>query len=122
MKFTVDRSKWLRRGVDGRGCEFVDSVLLNSNGHMCCLGFLAKACGANDKEILDVPCPSHAEGVAWPKGVLRTRDPRVPPADSVTCQDIMVVNDDMEHTDTDVETVLTQKFADLGIEVEFVGA
>lgn len=45
MKFTVSRETWIRGNPHG-------SCLLKDNGHMCCLGFLARACGFSKGFIL----------------------------------------------------------------------
>lgn len=46
MELVIDRSKWVR-GPNGHSC------LLNDDGKMCCLGFLALADGMLPEEILD---------------------------------------------------------------------
>src|SRR3954462_4130148 len=46
-EFTVKRSKW-HRGQGAKG-----SKLLRDDGTMCCVGFLSKACGASDAEIIN---------------------------------------------------------------------
>lgn len=51
-ELVIDRKKWARGGNGGPAC------LLNGNGNMCCLGFLAKACGASNAQIDGVGMPS----------------------------------------------------------------
>ena len=46
MKLVIDESKWLR----GEGHEH-SRLLREKDGKMCCLGFLALACGFSEKEI-----------------------------------------------------------------------
>lgn len=47
MEFTIELEKWATPETDHH-----DSALLNSSGRMCCLGFIAKAGGATDEDIL----------------------------------------------------------------------
>lgn len=49
-EFTVKRSKWVN-GDTKRSDN--PSSLLNYQGNMCCVGFLAKACGLEDDMIED---------------------------------------------------------------------
>ncbi len=51
VKFTVKRSTW------ARGCGSLDSFLLNYNGKMCCLGFLARELGFSEESIEGRPHP-----------------------------------------------------------------
>ena len=48
IKVVVDRKKWYR---GDRG----DSMLLLTNGKMCCIGFLAKVLKYKPKDIRDIP-------------------------------------------------------------------
>lgn len=58
-KIIIDRSKWgtgylLRRDLLALGPGELDP----DEGKMCCLGFLARACGATDDEIRGMPMPN----------------------------------------------------------------
>ena len=52
MKLIIDRQNWIRGGRDSL-------LRRGSDNKMCCLGFLAKACGFSDNDITGVPTPSH---------------------------------------------------------------
>ena len=55
-KYIIDRSRWRWGGPyydEKRGY----TRLLNQEGFMCCLGFLAKQCGCSAQRILNVPVP-----------------------------------------------------------------
>lgn len=43
LHVTIDRKRWRRGGE--RTASKADVALLDENGQMCCLGFVAKACG-----------------------------------------------------------------------------
>lgn len=60
MRVEIDRSKWvcgggLRKGGHGLG----STVLLNSGGFMCCLGFRCLAAGLRPEDILGVAEPGN---------------------------------------------------------------
>lgn len=48
MKLTIDRDKWARGGNNGA------AALLNDDGNMCCLGFLAIELGLSAAQIKNV--------------------------------------------------------------------
>lgn len=108
MKFTVDRSKWWR------GHSAVTSSLLRSDGNMCCLGFMAKACGATDSQILHKGDPLSAQTVDWPDGIGSAKG-------RINSDTIMSINDRVDLEEWDRESRLDRQFKSLGIDVEFVG-
>ena len=133
-KLVIDRSRWARGGING------DPRLLNKDGCMCCLGFLALACGIPEDDIRDKGEPSETlveydeasdefterPGMLnrWPSALFE--ESQVPKyaephkTDSELCTNIMVANDE-EELGVDRETALTDLFADgLGWELEFV--
>jgi hypothetical protein len=61
---TIDRSKWRRGQGTSQGDDRAKAgiglgvtMLLNSQGYMCCLGFDALACGVSKGLILEQPDP-----------------------------------------------------------------
>ncbi len=69
-------SKWSRGKTSS--CQ-----LLDEQGKMCCLGFLAKDCGARDSQILNWGMPGSVEfqnlgkettNISWPKGTFKKKD------------------------------------------------
>ena len=56
-EFAVDRSRWLRGSSTG-------SVLQDSQGHRCCLGFFMAACGFSADRLFDVGLPEDVEGMS----------------------------------------------------------
>lgn len=115
MKFTIDRSKWIR-GKD-RGMSY---LLRPADGKRCCVGFYLQACGLTDEQLSnrcyadsydqnlrkdDLPA-----GTEW-LHISRSKEG----GDSV-----YYVNDDMELTETEREERIAARFAREGHEVEFV--
>ena len=62
-KLVINVKRWLHGGKSL-------SVLRNESGSMCCLGFLARDCGANVSDILNQPSPEETSELNWPKGML----------------------------------------------------
>jgi len=129
MQFTVKRSEWYR----GQG--YTGSRLLREQDRKrCCLGFLGRACGIGDNEMLDVTNPWGTKGDpgqsgTWHPGlfladVLR-HFPDIDLPLTNTMPDIMatlfvVVNDSPDLDGVTREETLTRLFRHIGIEVEFV--
>lgn len=111
--FTVDRLKWSR----GEG---KNTKLLDLSGKMDCIGFLLKANGAKDYQILDVDEPIDlikktewlTKLIEWAGSVCYH---------SNVCRDIILVNDMKGMQDSWRETRLIELFASIGIKLEFVG-
>lgn len=60
MKFTVQRSKWLRGGRNGNNRGVANSVLCQtrSPNHKCCLGFISEQLGCPIKYLKNKSGPS----------------------------------------------------------------
>jgi hypothetical protein len=112
LKFTVDRKRWLR----GEG-ERNSLLLRESDGKMCCLGFACLAAGHTESDI---------RGVATPTGISMERHGRclLPSHSSRSISWAMEWNDcpvDKEFTEAKREALITEKLAEVGIEVVFEG-
>lgn len=55
--FTIDADKWVCGSFDDRG----NSLLLNKEGHMCCLGQIMSQCGASNDAIKHRCSPDDVE-------------------------------------------------------------
>lgn len=106
----LDPERWLRGQKD--------SALLKQDGRMCCLGFLALACGAREADIIEEAMPSDAVGVAWPTELLVDAEGRVSVRDSRTCKNIADLNDDATIDDETRVEALTPLFERLGYRLE----
>lgn len=108
--FVVDRTRWFR----GQGSD--RSRLLLDDGQMCCVGFLAIACGATVDQISNEPAMASQFG-EW-----RQSTPELYPLGLKIGQtDIYGINDDSTCADSDREILLKEQFNRLGIAVTFEG-
>ncbi len=115
MKLVIDRTRWLRGDPN--------SFLLRSGDNkMCCLGFLAKACGYTEEQITNVGAPNGTvyKGYKdlWPEGI--TSGHRKSTWHSQITEDLMGTNDSSITNDADRESRLIDLFSQIGVEVEFV--
>lgn len=108
MKFTIERSKWLR----GQGSTV--SALLCDNGKMCCLGFYALSHGSTSESILNVKSPEQSLSKDWAEKLVRGD------FNNSVCELLMTTNDRIDVDDAAREASLTELFASIGVEVEFV--
>lgn len=111
MKLTIDRSKWFR----GKGSQ--SSMLLRDDGHMCCLGFLGRACGASKKQMLNVSDPSTAHDVSWPRKLCTTNGKL-----SVIGESLVAINDVDNYYISGLprETAIAAMMKSVGVHVTFV--
>lgn len=124
MPLQIERSRWVRGDKGGL------SLMRNDQGNMCCLGFLALACGYSPAELDDVADP---ESVAcrtrkdlFPKGtfgmVIEHDQYRRYPL-SGTVQQLISVNDRAGYSPGDEmirEETIAGLMADLNVAVTFV--
>lgn len=122
-RFTVDRKTWLR----GKGRS---SVLLDDKGCRCCLGFAAQQlCGIADSVLFGKTTPASLPRLfanTIPQ-LVRVHDGIIPEhngefSDSAQGNMIMHFNDTCGLFDEEREELLTKRFAELGIDVEFIGS
>jgi hypothetical protein len=108
MKFQVKRSLWYR-GKTGSALV-VEETTPTKARKMCCLGFLGVACGVPRGQMLGISYPSWAGAPpeCWPEGICTEEI------------DIAKINDTYPTDDATREGLLTSKFAELGVQVEFV--
>lgn len=119
MKLKIDRAKWHTGRYGDDKPEDVGAVaLLNSQGFMCCLGFLGLACGYQPSDLDDKGEPQNLDDLEkWPESII----------DEETWNDtdlagrLMETNDDHNDTDEAREGRVTELMAEGDIEVEFVG-
>lgn len=119
-KFTVVRKRWAR-GVNSGPLYSQDSQ------NMCCLGFLARECGANIRDgsknsIRNLGFIYEAPHVAWPqklKPVTKTDGEGAYLADSDLASKIIDVNDDDSIGDAKRERELKKLFEKADVEIVF---
>jgi len=118
MKLTIDRTVWLR----GEGPE-PSRLRRESDGKMCCIGIFLKECGVTDAVLTGATTASNVEEHVPPEyreflinplhGDRFERD-----SDIYRLYD---TNDDKTLHDHVREERIIDRFANHGIEVEFVG-
>lgn len=114
MKFTVKRSKW----KNARSFTEEETRLLNREGHMCCLGFVAKQCGAKNKDIQYESTPASIEKIPERlQGIFVYEGYR---SNTPLSVEAMAINDDATITNSVRERKLKSLFKKYGHEIEFV--
>ncbi len=115
MKFTIDRSKWIR----GEGWHNT-CLYRPKDDKLCCLGFFSLACGLTKEDIANKKAPRDIEDKLhlYPDWALE-----VDLYDQGTFLNYIIdVNDELSKyiSEEDREKELTNLFSNLGIEVEFI--
>ena len=122
-KFIIDRSKWRCGGNTGNpGARGQGStLLLNSEGYMCCLGQVCTQLGVPDQNLLDLMTPIHIEDdfISLPQAVGLTDGGEDENSDFA--DEVMKVNDDGSLDDSTREQQLIDMFAEQGYTLEFTG-
>lgn len=124
-KLVIDRSKWIR-GIEDK------AKLLDEKGNMCCLGFECIRQGFPSRVLLDELTPEDAANndkreVA--NLALITLDVTGAPLtgddwrahDTGMASRLMGINDDTFMSDAQREEAIQKEFAEVGVQVEFVG-
>ena len=115
----IKRSKWARGMTDESALRVtkpneVEGVMRPS-GTMCCLGFLARECGATTKQINGKLVPSDVPNVAWPAGLVTKKG-----GHTKLCDKIVEVNDSVGiDVADDREKKLTKLFTKIGYKLVF---
>lgn len=114
MILTIKRSKWLTGSREVNNSK----LLRSTDGKMCCLGFLAKKCGASEDDIQDISTPDdvpNLPNLKWPKGILDEKD-----WNTDLCHEMMTANDSHNLPRSKRETKLRDLFKKIGITLRFV--
>lgn len=146
---TIDRKTWANGDQLTLMGDPVESILLDSTGSRCCLGFLGKACGLEDDQLRGIGTPMSAGTLstaaefakAWPKGVLDPMPPKVFQNNSQWTTIAVMLNDAPVRSDHSEaledhgmvhypnvgpgdnyrERLLMEHFKKIGIQLEFEG-
>jgi hypothetical protein len=106
---TIRKKKWLR-GAGG------NSLLLNTRGSKCCLGFVCTAMGVKARDMMDKSTPG--ELLQYIPGLTRKSDNLH--CDTNLCDTAMGINDDGEYTSVERETKLKKIANRMGYKFTFV--
>lgn len=110
LKLVIKRSKWLRG--EGGDCSY---LLRKSDKKMCCLGFLALACGYTRKNISGYAEPTCLVDNKFPLGLIDEKGRSTP-----KCNSLMDINDSETFTDSVRELELKILFKKINVRVQFV--
>lgn len=132
IKVTIDRSKWMTAPN-----KFGESLLLDGKGNMCCMGFLAVACGVSKEklrgkavlnnlaitEVNKLPKILKKEIIKsgpWPQ-VLQVKTKNFS-LNGMAIEDAFYeLNDHPRNSKARRESMLTQHFKEIGVTAKFVG-
>lgn len=121
MKFTIDRSRW-RCGDEGDNAVGIGpTMLVNSKGYMCCLGFVCEQLGFNKSLISLRGDPADA---LLEHAMLTTKfndDLGSHYDNSDLCNLAIEINDNSDTTPQEKEKLLIELFEKYHHEIEFVG-
>jgi hypothetical protein len=119
MKFTVNRSTWLR----GEGYEH-SALLRQVDGKMCCLGFFCLASGLKPYDIINREAPQRLIDPEQRRSILKSlgeerRQEPMPSDPETILTQLMQMNDSTDLSDAEREEILKELFQSLGHEVIF---
>jgi hypothetical protein len=123
IKVVIDRSKW-RTGLYSKNRTGKSPVrLLNQEGFMCCLGFICKAAGVSEDNLLNVDAPGDFNSS------IKEQSPRLQTLlnpDSVSGNSLLThkaigINDCGLSSPGKKEQNLLELFKDSEFELEFTG-
>ena len=118
MKTLVIKVKrWLHGGRS-------PSQLRNKAGSMCCLGFLARDCGASVKDIEEKSTPGNTTGIGikWPQKILRKAGHYsydFTELNTTLSHEIMRVNDNKNLPLAEKQSELKKLFLQIGYRLTF---
>jgi hypothetical protein len=124
-ELVIRKSKWWR----GKNYTEVDpgygsSALRLPNGKMCCLGFLGKACGFTDAELLGKSFPRtthYSLQDRWPRGLIGAEEAVEGSIFKTGREDnIGQINDTPHLSDEERAKELAPLFAKLGYKLKFI--
>ena len=122
MNFTIDRAFWSRG--DGEEGEPSNAMLSHYTGGLCCLGHFARACGVQDRYLMDL---------STPRSVSRELEDKRQPvpksfrwllargSNSEKAAQLMAINDRPDFSDSEREIQIAEIFASQGHTVTFIG-
>ena len=113
----INRAKWRTGGhYNGKNqTGFGGTILLNSEGFMCCLGFRCHQMGIPKKDLLSMPTP---RSIATDWDIPDLIDSY---GDTTFTIKAVRINDDNSLTSEEREKQITEHFATIGVTVEFKG-
>lgn len=121
MKFTIDRSKWRCGDCGPYAAGAGDTLLLNDQGFMCCLGQIELLLGRNTDVLHNSGEPSELPALRGDPAADFLQGYDRGKHNSPLAAKAMAINDDGRLAHNEKEQRLTSLFAEHGHELEFVG-
>lgn len=119
LKVVVDRKTWLHGEGDDQSF-----LRRTSDGKKCCLGFACLAVGLDEYVINDVQDPNSLRfklpNNTLPEALQELVGPAYCLDNSLTCSDLMRINDQLDYDDTLREEDLVRLGKQVQLEFEFV--
>jgi hypothetical protein len=139
--FTIDRSRWVRGDIGG------ESLLLNRQNNMCCLGHYSKACGISESDLKGEGGPTDTVGdkflnknqlgKAWLANflqkdteiidwrsklfkILKDEDNEFWADNTKIAENLMDINDNLYIGEKEREEEIKEEFAKIGVKVKFI--
>lgn len=126
-KIKIELANWRRGGDTQEMLEWGPVCLLNAKGKLCCLGFISEQLGVPRDAIFDKGEPYEIAS-QWLDKIPQLMEvsenssyedePTI--YTTLTTREAIDINDDEDSTDMDKIAKLTELFAKVGIELEFV--
>ena len=127
LDVTINRRKWLR---NRKNEEIFGSALLQ-DGKMCCLGFVALACGFKEDDIADVDLPNNVytedpgfkPHKAWKKLIKKFGENSKDTLYLANVNDSYDLKTDsiVKYSATEREQLISERMKKMGINVKFTG-
>jgi hypothetical protein len=115
QQFVINRSKWRTGGADFTR-KYGDTLLLNSKGFMCCLGFFCNQIeNRTTDELMGVPDPAGIDGDIRGSNLIGDDGFNRPWVESV-----IIINDDYYLSKGTREERIHKLFKDNGYDVKFI--
>lgn len=127
-KIKIELANWRRGGDTQRMLEWGPVCLLNAKGKLCCLGFISEQLGVPRDAIFDKGEPNEIAS-QWLDKIPQLMEVSDDDYDdgfeptiytTLTTREAIDINDDEDSTDMDKIAKLTELFAKVDIELEFV--
>lgn len=112
----INRDRWLRNECSSRS-----RLLRTADGKMCCLGFYLGVCGVPKEDLEDISAPPDVRAAVLPdeaSWLIKPGNFGNVNTDEASC--LMHLNDEESDDDAGREEAIRKRFADHGVDVQFV--
>lgn len=114
----IDRSKWRSGDFSNNETGEGNTLLLNQEGYMCCLGFRCHQMGIPKENLINIGSPWE---LSFDWDIPDLLDEHVNYNNSDFTREAITINDDRFLTPSQREKKIKKHFATIGVTVEFTG-